>query len=82
MYGWTGTTLWIDLSTSTVTRHALNITWAKNSWAGREDLARYQALIDAYYALRGCSPVTGIPERTQLERLGLCDMADVLHGPN
>jgi len=47
---------------------------------GRDDLARHQALLDAYYTLHGCNPLTGIPERTELERLGLHDVADVLHG--
>ena len=49
---------------------------------GRDDLARHQSLLDAYYTLHGCNPLTGIPERTELERLGLHDVADVLHGSN
>ncbi|HNS83453.1 MAG TPA: aldehyde ferredoxin oxidoreductase C-terminal domain-containing protein, partial [Methanolinea sp.] len=49
---------------------------------GKEDLARHQVLLDAYYSLHGCTPLTGIPNRTELERLGLRDVADSLHMEN
>ena len=49
--------------------------------AGREDLRRHAGLLDAYYRLHGCDPETGIPTGRELRRLGLADVADVLHGP-
>lgn len=49
--------------------------------AGREDLRRHNDLLDAYYPLHGCDPETGIPTRRELGRLGLEDVADLLHGP-
>jgi aldehyde:ferredoxin oxidoreductase len=48
--------------------------------AGREDLARHHELLDSYYPLHACDPETGIPTRNELERLGLKDVAEVLHG--
>ena len=46
---------------------------------GRADMLHHEALLDAHYLLHGCDPVTGIPTRRELLRVGLEDVADVLY---
>jgi aldehyde:ferredoxin oxidoreductase len=41
-----------------------------SKWA-EEELARHEAMLDAYYALRGCDPKTGVPKADALLRLAL-----------
>ena len=41
-----------------------------SKWA-EEELARHEAMLDAYYALRGCDPKTGVPKPDALLRLDL-----------
>jgi aldehyde:ferredoxin oxidoreductase len=49
--------------------------FTKQKWCTKESLS--QAL-DAYYAARGWDKNTGVPTRTQLEKLGMKDVADDL----
>lgn len=42
------------------------------------DLAKFEALKDRYYALRGWDVATGRPKRAKLAELGLTDVADTL----
>ncbi len=41
-----------------------------SNWA-RQEKEKHEAMLDRYYALRGCNPDTGIPEPAALTRLGL-----------
>jgi aldehyde:ferredoxin oxidoreductase len=41
-----------------------------SKWA-EEEFARHEAMLDAYYALRGCDPKTGVPKADALLRLAL-----------
>jgi aldehyde:ferredoxin oxidoreductase len=48
-----------------------------SKWA-EEELARHEAMLDAYYALRGCDPKTGVPGEDALRTLGLDSAAKLL----
>jgi aldehyde:ferredoxin oxidoreductase len=48
-----------------------------SDWAERER-KKHEAMLDRYYALRGCDPETGIPGQETLYRLGLDFAAEAL----
>jgi len=53
---------------------------AGSEWAAEES-RKHEAMLDAYYPLRGCDPVTGVPQREALEKLGLGFAAKGLEDP-
>lgn len=53
----------------------IDAVFSKTQWTTKEE---YNKVLDEYYRARGWDVETGIPTRSQLERLGLTDVADDL----
>lgn len=45
---------------------------------GERELEKHQAMLDSYYAIRGCDGASGMPRTERLRALGLEDVAKVL----
>ena len=50
----------------------------KGTPAGEEELKEHEEMLTEYYLAHGCDPVSGIPARERLERLGLGNVAGEL----